>query len=88
VLALKLGLFVVILVVGGLNHFVIRHRLETAIGRRRASSSRALFRRTIVTELIVAVAVLGLTGILTSMAPTREAASEHGGGSSISSYRG
>ena len=88
VLALKIGLFVVILAVGGLNHFVIRHRLETAIGRRRASSSRALFRRTIVTELIVAVAVLGLTGILTSMAPTREAASERGEGVSISSDRG
>jgi copper transport protein len=88
VLALKIGLFLVILAVGGLNHFVIRHRLEAAIGRRRASSSRALFRRTIVTELIVAVAVLGLTGILTSMAPTRQAASERGGGSSISSYRG
>jgi copper transport protein len=88
VLALKIGLFLVILAVGGLNHFVIRHRLEAAIGRRRASSSRALFRRTIVTELIVAVAVLGLTGVLTSMAPTREAAPENRGGVSTSSYRG
>ena len=88
VLALKIGLFLVILAVGGLNHFVIAHRLEAAIGRRRASSSRALFRRTIVIELIVAIAVLGLTGVLTSMAPTREAAPEHGGGASISSSRG
>ena len=88
VLLLKIGLFLVILAVGGLNHFVIAHRLEAAIGRRRASSSRALFRRTIVTELIVAIAVLGLTGVLTSMARTREAAPEQGGGASISSSRG
>jgi copper transport protein len=88
VLVLKIGLFLLILAVGGLNHFVIRHRLEAATGRRRASSSRALFRRTIVTELIIAIAVLGVTGILTSMAPTRDAASERGGGASISSYRG
>ena len=88
VLTLKIGLFLLILAVGGLNHFVIRHRLEAAIGARRASSARALFRRTIAIELMVAVAVLGLTGILTSMAPTREAASEPGGGASISAYRG
>jgi copper transport protein len=88
VLVLKIALFLMILAVGGLNHFVLRHRLEAAIGRRRASSSRALFRRTIVTELLLAVAVLGITGVLTSMAPTREAASEHHGRTSISAYRG
>jgi copper transport protein len=88
VLVLKIVIFLMILAVGGLNHFVIRHRLEAAIGRRRASSSRALFRRTIVTELLLAVAVLGITGVLTSMAPTREAASEHDGRTSISAYQG
>jgi copper transport protein len=87
VLVMKIALFLLILVVGGLNHFFIRHRLEGAIGRRRASSSRALFRRTIVIELLLAVTVLGITGVLTSMAPTREAASEHDGRTSIS-YRG
>jgi putative copper export protein len=88
VLAMKIALFLLVLAIGGLNHFVIRHRLESAIGRRRASSSRALFRRTIVAELLLAVAVLGITGVLTSMAPTREAASEHGGRISTSAYRG
>jgi copper transport protein len=88
VLVMKIAIFLLILAVGGLNHFVIRHRLETAIGKRRASSSRALFRRTIVTELLLAVAVLGITGVLTSMAPTREAASEHDERTSISVYRG
>jgi putative copper export protein len=88
VLVMKIALFLLILVIGGLNHFVIRHRLESAIGRRRASSSRALFRRTIVTEMLLAVAVLGITGVLTSMAPTREAAREPGGPTSISAYRG
>jgi copper transport protein len=88
VLVMKIALFLLILVIGGLNHFVIRHRLESAIGRRRASSSRALYRRTIVAEMLLAVAVLGVTGVLTSMAPTREAASEHGGRTSTSAYRG
>jgi copper transport protein len=69
-LSAKILLFVLILVLGGVNHLVVRRRLERHEAD--AVGTPALFRRVIAAELAVALAVMGATGLLTGLPRTRQ----------------
>jgi len=70
-LALKIGLFLAILALGGINHYFIRNELERARAERTDTSARRTFRKTIAAELIVALALMVMTGLLTGLARTK-----------------
>jgi putative copper export protein len=70
----KILLFLGILALGGINHYFVRHRLERAVEEGTDTPARRLFRRTIAIELGVAVAVMGVTGVLTGLARTKKVA--------------
>lgn len=72
-LSIKILLFLVILGLGGINHFYLRDRL--AVAREHsgtASAAHALFRRVIATELVIAIAIMAITGILVGLSRTKE----------------
>lgn len=73
-LLIKIGLFLVILLMGGVNHFYLRGRLRSSAEGEPARAQR-LFRRTIAIELIVALAIMVASGVLTGEARTRESRS-------------
>src|SRR5262249_54598829 len=60
-LLVKLGLFAVVAAIGAYNHFALVRRVETAGTR--------MLRRTLVAELVVIVAIVGVTGALTATSP-------------------
>lgn len=66
----KVLLFGLVLVLGGINHLVVRRRLER--GEEDVSATPALFRRVIAAELAVAVAIMATTGLLTGLSRTRQ----------------
>jgi putative copper export protein len=68
----KIAVYLGILAVGGINHFFVRGRLEKALDEGRSDDSQRLFRKTIAIELVMALAVLGITGFLTGEARTKE----------------
>jgi copper transport protein len=72
-LALKIVFFLSIVGLGAVNHFVIRRRLEREVEDRSDTGpqTRALFRRTVALEVGIAVVLLGVTAVLTGLAPTR-----------------
>lgn len=67
----KIVVYLGILAVGGINHFFVRGRLEKALEEGRSDSSQSLFRKTIAVEVVMALAVLGITGFLTGEARTK-----------------
>ena len=67
----KIVVFAGILAVGGLNHFVVAKRLEAALAEGRGDSAQRLFRKTIAIELVMALAVIALTGFLVGEARTK-----------------
>ncbi|HVL64250.1 MAG TPA: CopD family protein [Actinomycetota bacterium] len=69
-LGAKLVLFALILVLGAVNHLVVRRRLER--GPADGRDAPRIFRRTIAAELVVALAIMAVTGLLTGLARTRE----------------
>ena len=71
-LTAKVIVYAFLLGLGGVNHFVLRRRLESAGGVSDASIARKTFRRTIAAELTLALVVMGLTGLLTGLARTKE----------------
>jgi copper transport protein len=71
-LLIKLGLFGLLLLLGGLNLFVLSARLRT-FGNRLA----AAFGRSVRTELIVGALLLLAVGAMTSVAPSKTAWEEH-----------
>jgi putative copper export protein len=71
-LFVKIGFYCVILGIGGINHYFVRHRLERAASEGRSDGAQKLFRRTIAAELVVALTIMALTGLLTGLARTRE----------------
>jgi copper transport protein len=73
-LAIKILLFLVVLALGGVNHFVIRDRLNRALEKDGAAEPARIFRKTIAAELILALTVMGVTGILVGLGRTKEAA--------------
>lgn len=71
-LALKIALFLLVLMLGGINHYFVRERLQRASRNRTAEPSvRLLFRRTIAAELAIALALMAATGLLVGLARTR-----------------
>jgi copper transport protein len=68
----KLGLFVVLLLLGGLNLFILSRRLR-ASGNRLARA----FGRSVRAELVVGALVLLAAGAMTSVAPSLSAWAEH-----------
>lgn len=72
-LAIKIIIFIGILGLGALNHFVLRHKLEAArLSGDAARGPRRTFRRTIAIELVVALLLMALTGLLTGLGRTKE----------------
>lgn len=74
-LAIKIAFFGLILLLGAVNHYVVRRRLEEA-ARAGAGDADRLFRKTIAAELALAFVVLLLTGLLVGLARTRESVAE------------
>lgn len=68
----KILLFLPILALGGFNHFFLRRRLAAAAAGRERTSATSLFRRSIAAELAVAVAIFGMTAVLTGQYRTRQ----------------
>ncbi|MEA2499184.1 MAG: copper transport protein [Actinomycetota bacterium] len=66
----KIVVFMVVLGLGGLSHFVIRNRLERAAADAESGrDARRLFQVAIALEVLVGVAILVLTGLLTGLDP-------------------
>ncbi|MDQ3877782.1 MAG: CopD family protein [Actinomycetota bacterium] len=70
-LLIKIGLFLVILLMGAINHFYLRGRLRSA-NEGEPGRAQRLFRRTIAIELLVALAIMVASGVLTGQARTRQ----------------
>lgn len=68
----KIALMVVILGTGALNHFVIRRRLEARPRGSEGSAVQATFRKLIALELVVGLAIMGATGVLTNLGRTKQ----------------
>ena len=72
-LLVKIVAFIAILGLGSVSHFVIRNRLQRAVADPSVAPGgpevRRLFRSTIALEVMVGIAVLVLTGILTGLDP-------------------
>ncbi|HEX2241467.1 MAG TPA: CopD family protein [Actinomycetota bacterium] len=73
-LAIKLLFFLGVLVVGGINHFVLRARLQRAREDPTSSDARRLFRKTIAVELALGLAIFAATAALTGSARTKQLA--------------
>jgi copper transport protein len=71
-LLLKIGLFLGVLALGGVNHYWVRGRLRKAAEANADTNAPAIFRRTIAAELIVALLLMGMTGMLVGLARTKE----------------
>ena len=70
-LTIKILFFLMVLALGGINHFYVRRRLEHKEGD---PSVAKLFRKMIAIELAVGLIIMGITGALTGMQKTRESA--------------
>jgi copper transport protein len=71
-LALKIGLFLGVLVLGGINHYWVRERLRKAAEANASTNAPSVFRRTIAAELIIALLLMGMTGMLVGLGRTKE----------------
>ncbi|MCA1708031.1 MAG: CopD family protein [Actinobacteria bacterium] len=72
-LSLKIAFFLAIVGLGAMNHFVIRRRLEREVVADDAhgEGAGALFRKTVGLEVAIAIVLLGVTAVLTGLAPTK-----------------
>ena len=89
-LAIKIALFLGVLALGGINHFFLRQRLERAGNGSEtgaASGAQRMFRRTIAAELVVAIGLMGLTGLLVGEARTKDTVVVRPPGTDLSSKR-
>ena len=77
-LALKILVFCAILALGGINHFFLRKRMERGMASddddavESSATAQRLFRKTIAAELAIAIAIFGLTGVLTNLGRTNQ----------------
>jgi putative copper export protein len=70
-LVVKLALFVALLGFGAVNHFVVRGSLVRALKEGNPTSAPRLFRMTIAAELLIALGIMGVTGLLVGLDTTR-----------------
>ncbi|MDQ4096041.1 MAG: CopD family protein [Actinomycetota bacterium] len=73
-LASKIAAFLAIVVLGAINHFYVRRRLTRAAEQEQSPTAQGLFKKTIATELALALLLMGLTGFLVGSARTRPSA--------------
>lgn len=78
VLTLKIAVFLLILAIGGINHFYLRHRMVEAMEEHRPTRAQPLFRKTIAAELAIGLTIMGISGVLTGQARTRQDAAPAG----------
>ncbi|MGH2703459.1 MAG: copper resistance D family protein, partial [Actinomycetota bacterium] len=71
-LTIKIGLFLCIVALGAINHFYIRRRLQKAATGISSSDPYTLFRKTIATELVLGLLLMGSTGLLVGLARTKD----------------
>jgi copper transport protein len=71
-LTIKIVLFLGIVVLGAVNRFVVRRRLQNAAEDGSSSDPYVLFRKTMATELVLGLLILGSTGLLVGLDRTRE----------------
>jgi copper transport protein len=71
-LALKISLFLGVLALGGINHYWVRERLRRAAEAHARTNAPSLFRRTIAAELVIALLLLGMTGVLAGFGRTKQ----------------
>jgi putative copper export protein len=71
-LAIKIVLFLVVLALGGVNHYIIKDRLDRALKSEEGGDAARVFRKTIAAELVLALVVMGVTGILVGLGRTKE----------------
>ncbi|MGH2777009.1 MAG: copper resistance D family protein [Actinomycetota bacterium] len=72
VVLIKIGLFVGVVVLGAINHLHVRKRLAAASSNSAVSDPYRLFRRTIATELVLGLLLMGSTGLLVGLPRTRK----------------
>lgn len=71
ILGLKLVVFTGVLALGGANHSILLGRLRAAEAAGTDTPARQTIRRTIATELVLALTLMGLSGVLTGAERTR-----------------
>ncbi len=72
-LGIKILVFLGILALGAVNHFVLRHKMEKAYREGDdAAGPRKSFRKAIAIELVIALLIMTLTGLLTGLGRTKE----------------
>jgi len=71
-LTIKIALFLCIVALGAVNHFYVRKGLRNATKGGSSSDPYTLFRKTIATELVLGLLLMGSTGLLVGLARTRE----------------
>ena len=71
-LLIKIAIFSAILPMGGINHYFVRARLLKAVEEGTPTASQKLFRKTIAVELVIALSIVGVTGLLVGLARTKE----------------
>ena len=82
-LTIKIALFLGIVALGAINHFYIRKGLREATNDGSSSDPYTLFRKTIATELVLGLLLMGSTGLLVGLARTRETAQPAGVSSGV-----
>ena len=75
-LSIKLIFFFGILAFGGVNHYVVEKRLVSARELGTEKDAVGVFRKTIAAELVIALVVMLLTGVLTGLGRTKVSAPE------------
>jgi putative copper export protein len=69
---IKTGLFVVVVILGAINHLYVRRRLAAASSNSAVKDPYGLFRRVIAVELVVGLLLMGSTGLLVGLPRTRK----------------
>jgi copper transport protein len=72
ILAGKILLFLVVLALGGINHYFLRARLDNARDDPAARGAASTFRKTIAAELVVALGLMALSAVLVGQARTKD----------------
>lgn len=67
----KIVLYLVVLALGGVNHFYVRSRLKREMTDGTSEGARHLFKKTIAVEVALAIGLMSVTGVLVGLARTR-----------------
>ncbi|MDQ5815539.1 MAG: CopD family protein [Actinomycetota bacterium] len=67
----KIVLYLVVLALGGVNHFYVRARLQREMTEGSPERAHHLFKKTIAVELALAIGLMSVTGVLVGLARTR-----------------